>query len=143
MADATRKIKAGRDYIEHVEGDFYSGASDNAQQTIHVQNFAEGITPDSPKEDVVKLLGMVKQELATLELPDEVKEETAHEIEGAELQMNKAEPNKEKTAKKLQSATEVLKEAGTLGAKAVEVGNMLGKAILWCGVQWTLWKYGV
>jgi hypothetical protein len=110
-----------------------------AQQQINAQQFAEGISKESPKEDVAKLLKMVQQELATLDLPEEKKEEVAIELKAAEVQVKKDAPDKAKVADRLKSATDVLKEVVTLVPQAVAVGNMIGKAILWCGDQWVQW----
>jgi hypothetical protein len=51
----------------------------------------------------------------------------------------KETPDKPKIADRLKGAVAALKEAGTLGAEAVALGNAIGKAILWCGEQWTQW----
>ena len=139
MADEKRVIHAGRDYFEKVEGDVYTGASGQAQQQINAQQFAEGITPESSKEDIARLLGMVKDSLTALDLPEKTKKRVKHEIEGAEIEVAGEEPDKPHMAEKLNNATKALKEAGTLGAQAVAIGNMIGKAILWCGEQWMQW----
>ena len=144
MAEGKRIIKnVGRDYVEKVEGDYYSGASGQAQQQINAQKYADSITPESSKEDVAKLLTMVKEALAKSQLPEEVKEEVAAEITTAEIQVKKEEPKKEKIADKLKNATAALEESSKTFEAAVKIGNMIGKAILWCGAQWAMWKYGM
>ena len=85
---------------------------------------------------------VAKEALAQSSLPDEVKQEAANEIEGAQLQVKKEEPDKPQMAGKLKSATEALEESSKTFESAVKIGNMLGKAILWCGVQWAAWRYG-
>ncbi len=145
MAEEKRVIHTGRDYFEKVEGNVTTGASihgDHAQQLVNAQQYAEAITPQSSKEDVAKLLAMVKEALAQSSLPENVKQEATNEIEGAQLQIKKEEPDKPKMAGKLKSATEALEESSKTFESAVNIGNMLGKAILWCGVQWAAWRYG-
>ena len=46
---------------------------------------------------------------------------------------------KEKMAGKLKNATEALKESAKTVKEAVMIGNLLGKAIDWCGEQWIEW----
>jgi Ser-tRNA(Ala) deacylase AlaX len=137
-----REIHVGRDYFEKVSGTVTTGASihgDHAQQQVNAQQYAAGITPQSSKEEVARLLALIQQELAQLNLPDEKKEEVATEIKAAELQVKKEKPDKPKIADRLKSAAAALKEVGMLGMEAVALGNTIGKAILWCGEQWTQW----
>ncbi len=131
----------GRDNIEisgsaHVE-QFTTGAS---FQGDHAQQLLQSTTSQSSKEDILKLLSFVQQELPKLRLPEDVKEEVAHEVKGAELQLKKNEPNKEKAGQILQHATETLEKVPKLTKAAVTVGNLLGQAILWCGEQWMKWR---
>ena len=145
MAKDKRVIHTGRDYFEHIEGDVHTGASihgDHAHQLVNAQQYADTITPESSQEDVAKLLALVQEALAQSQLPEEVKEEVAAEITTAEIQVKKGEPKKEKIAAKLKDATEALKESSTTIETAVNIGNMIGKAILWCGAQWIAWRYG-
>lgn len=142
MAEEKRVIHTGRDYFEHVEGNVTTGASihgNQAQQQVNAQQFAAGITPQSSKEDVAKLLTMIREELAHLKLPEEKKEEVAAEVQAAVVQVKKDKPEKPKIADRLKGAVAALKEAGTLSVEAVAIGNALGKAILWCGEHWTPW----
>ncbi|GAK59523.1 hypothetical protein U27_06508 [Candidatus Vecturithrix granuli] len=145
MAKENRTITVGRDYFKRVEGNVTTGASihgDHAQQLVNAQQYAETITPQSSKADVAQLLAMVKEALAQSSLPEDVKKEAANEIEGAQLQVAKKEPDKPKMAGKLKAATEALEESSKTFESAVKIGNMLGKAILWGGVQWAAWRYG-
>jgi len=82
---------------------------------------------------------MIKNDLNQLEIPEKIQKEIGNEIEGAEIQLREEKPDKEKISKKLKSATNVLKEMGALGKGAVAFGNLIGKAIAWCGVQWIDW----
>ena len=65
-SQGNRTIHVGHNYIEHVERDYIS--QDTIQQ-VNAPQFAAGITPQSSKEDVAKLLTMIREELATLNLP--------------------------------------------------------------------------
>ena len=137
-------MNVGRDYMKHIGGQAQvtTGASihgDQAQQQVNAQQYAQAITPESSPQDVAKLLTLIRQELTTLNLPAEKQEEVAVEVKAAEVQIKKATPDKPKIADRLKSAAAALKEAGTLGAEAVALGNALGKALLWCGEQWTPW----
>ncbi len=162
MGNQTKK-SAGNDFIEHVEhsnitmGDTNIGRDNiviagNAKvkqfttgasfQGDHAQQLLQSTTPQSPKEDILKLLSFVQQELSKLPLPEDVKEEVAHEVKGAEIQLKKDEPDKEKAGQILQHATEALEKVPKLTKAAVTVGNLLGQAILWCGMKSPEWKYG-
>lgn len=142
MAKENRTITTGRDYFERVEGNVTTGASDQAQQQINVQELADSITPQSSKEDVARLLAMIKDALAQSPLPEDVKQEAASDIQVAQTQVAKKAPDKPKIAGRLKSATDALEESSKTFESAVKIGNMLGKAILWCGVQWAAWRYG-
>ncbi len=142
MAEGKRVIHTERDYFERIEGDVHTGASihgDHAQQLVNAQQYADTITPESSKEDVAKLLALIQQELTRLSLPDEQKDEVAIEVKSAENLVKKEQLDKPKIADRLKSAAAALKEAGTLGAEAIALGNAIGKAILWCGDQWIQW----
>lgn len=124
----------GNAQIDHLvtgTGDTFQG--DYAQKLI------QSTTPQSSQEDIVKLLSFVQQELPKLPLPEEVKEEVTNEVKGAEIQVKKDQPDKEKMAGKLKNATNILKESAKTIKEAVTIGNLLGKAISWCGEQWMEW----
>lgn len=110
-------------------------AKDNA--TAIQTNYA--VTPDSSVDELRTLLTDARQQLAALPLPDDVKAEVLNEVEGAELQAGKPEPDKQKLADKLKNATAALEESAKTVKGAVTIGNLLGQAILWCGEHWTLW----
>lgn len=80
---------------------------------------------------LLELLGLVKEEVQALELPEEKKKELKHEVEGAEIQAKKTVPKPQNIIEKLKKATEVLNESGNLAGKAVMIGTMLNKAIDW------------
>ena len=136
MGDSNQ-YHAGRDInkdIHHSQlttGDSFQG--DYAQKLLQTT------TTHSSQEDIRKLLAFVLQELPKLALPEEVKEEVANEVKGAEIQAKKDAPDKKKLADKLKNATTMLKESASTAKEAVTIGNLLGQAILWCGEQWTTW----
>ena len=140
MHRETRNIhKVGGNYYEHITGDVTTGPTivgENARQVNVMQQYADHITPDSPKEDVAQLLKMGLEELNKLDIPEGSKEEVAAELNTAAIQVKKDEPDKPKIADRLKSAAEALKAAGGMGVQAVALGNMIGKAILWCGENW-------
>lgn len=108
----------------------------------HAQQFLNTVTPDSSRDDILKLLAFVQQELPKLDVPEEVKDEVANEVKGAEIQAKKEAPDKKKIGEKLQNATEALEHVPKLTKSAVTIGNLLGQAILWCGMKWVEWRYG-
>ena len=131
-------INVGRDYMKHIGGQAQvtTGASIHGDQA---QQFAQTITPQAAAADVAKLLAMVRQQLAALDLPDDAKEEIDAEIRTAEIQVKKPSPDKPKIVERLGNAATVLKEAMKTSVEAVAVGNAIGQAIQWCGAQWTQW----
>ena len=64
--------------ISYCEAILGTGSLDQAQQ------FAQTMTPQAAAADVAKLLAMVRQQLAALDLPDDAKEEIDAEIKTAE-----------------------------------------------------------
>ena len=130
----TRNTEAGRDYFEQVRGNVSTETvihGDQVQHQLIVQQFAEGITPQSSKEDIQTLLKLVLEELKQINMPEDIKAEVENDVKGAEIQLEKAEPDKMKVADRLKNATEPLKATGSLGEQAIAVGKMLAKAIEW------------
>ncbi|WPD22192.1 MAG: hypothetical protein SD837_18545 [Candidatus Electrothrix scaldis] len=107
-------------------------AKDNATLTVN-----EG--QQIPVEDLLKLLHEVKQELANLPVPKEVKEDVEHEVNGALQQAKRNPPNRKKIVTSLREATTLLLESSKTVKAAVAVGNMLGQGLVYCGEQWTNW----
>lgn len=92
-----------------------------------------------PVEQLVTLLNEVKQALVTLPVPQEVKEDVEHEVNGALRQAQRNPPNRKKIVTSLREATAVLQESSKTVRATVVVGNMLGQGLIWCGEQWTNW----
>lgn len=140
--ESKRTIKVGRDYFEKVEGNITTGASIHgaqAQQLVNAQQVAAGITPQSSKEDIARLLTMVLEALQQAGLPEEIREEVENEVKGAEIQVKKDPPDKPKMIDRLKNAVAALKGMGEMGTQAVALGNLIGKAIEWGGEQWITW----
>ncbi len=107
-------------------------AKDNA--TLYV-NEAQQV----PVEQLLALLQAVKQELATLPVPQEVREDVEHEVNGALRQAQRNPPDRKKIVDSLREATAILLESSKTVKAAVAVGNMLGQGLIYCGEQWTKW----
>jgi hypothetical protein len=92
-----------------------------------------------PVEQLLALLQAVKQELAALPVPKEVRENVEHEVNGALQQAQRNPPNRKKIIDSLREATTILLESSKTVKAAVGVGNMLGQGLIYCGEQWTKW----
>lgn len=135
------KFISGRDTINIEEAQvnqLTTGAGDHLQDDA--RKFMQAPTPQSSPAEIVELLSFIQKELSkSHSLSEELKEEVINEVKGAEIQVNKIPPDKEKAANKLRDATEALKESAKTFKEAATIGNILGKAIIWCGAQWTDW----
>ncbi|CAK0751936.1 conserved hypothetical protein [Gammaproteobacteria bacterium] len=145
MADEKRIIHAGRDYFENIarHATVITGASthnDQTQRQINPQQYAQTITPESTSADILKLLTLIQQELVTLKLSEDERDEIVTEVKSAENLLKKAKPDKPKIADRLKSAVEALKGLSTLGTELATLGNSIGQAIVWCGEKWTEWS---
>jgi hypothetical protein len=107
-------------------------AKDNA--TLYVN---EG--QQVPVEQLLALLQAVKQDLATLPVPQEVREDVEHEVNGALRQAQRNPPDRKKIVDCLREATALLLESSKTVKAAVAMGNMLGQGLIYCGEQWTKW----
>ncbi|WP_446007833.1 hypothetical protein [Candidatus Electrothrix sp.] len=92
-----------------------------------------------PVEELLTLLNEVKQKLANLPVPQEVREDVEHEVNGALRQAQRNPPDRKKIVQSLRDATAVLLESSKTIKAAVVVGNMLGQGLKYCGEQWTNW----
>ena len=90
------------------------------------------VTSSGSSDELLQLLDKIRQELTALPVDEELKGDVLYELEGAERQAKKAEPDKEKIVDKLKAATNVLEEGAKSITGAVAIGNMLGQAITWC-----------
>ena len=87
--------------------------------------------PQVPVEELLKLLAEIKALLP--ELPEEARAEVQNELEGAALQAKKAKPDTAMITAKLTSAQKILKAIPSTVAAALPVGELIGKALIWCG----------
>jgi hypothetical protein len=93
-----------------------------AEQTNY-NNAPQGV----PAEDLLKLLAEIKARLP--ELPEEIRDEVQHEVDGAQLYAKKEKPDPKKIAAKLTSAQDILKAISGTVAAALPVGELIGKAL--------------
>lgn len=84
-----------------------------------------------PAEDLLKLLAEIKARLP--ELPPKEQAKLRNAVEGAELEAQEEKPDREEIAAKLTSAQKVLAAIPATVAAALPVGELLGKALIWCG----------
>ena len=87
--------------------------------------------PQVPVEELLKLLAEIKARLP--ELPDKAQAKLRNAVEGAELEAQEDKPDREEIAAKLTSAQKVLTAISGTVAAALPVGELLGKALIWCG----------
>ncbi len=123
-------------YFETIEGEVNFGPSIYGD---HAQQLSGAVTPQASKKDFLELLAKIQQKLEQSDLPPTVKEEAEHEIKGAEIQVKKDPPNKEKVVEKLKNAEGALKGMASLGKETVVLGNLIGKAIEWVVEKWIEW----
>ena len=76
---------------------------------------------------MLKLLAEIKARLP--ELPEEIRDEVQHEVDGAQLYAKKDKPDQKKIAAKLMSAQDILKAISGTVAAALPVGELIGKAL--------------
>jgi hypothetical protein len=84
-----------------------------------------------PVDELLKLLAEIKERLP--ELPEEVRDEVQHEVDGAQLYAKKAQPDAATIITKLTAAQKVLAAIPATVAAAKPVGELLGRALIWCG----------
>jgi hypothetical protein len=97
-----------------------------AEQTIN-----HAVPQGVPVEDLLKLLAEIKARLP--ELPEEVRDEVQHEVDGAQLYAKKEKPDAAVIAAKLTAAQKILAAISGTVAAALPVSELIGKALIWCG----------
>jgi hypothetical protein len=124
--------------IKIIHGDNFE--SSGGAQYIAKDNAVQiNLTQQAPVAELLALLEKVKQDLSVLPVPQEVKEDVEHEVQGALRQAQRNPPDRKKIADSLREAVSVLEESSKTVKAAVAVGNMLGQGLIWCGEQWTNW----
>jgi hypothetical protein len=88
-------------------------------------------TPQAPAEDLLKLLAEIKARLP--ELPDKERVKLRNAVEEVEMEAQEDKPDKEEIAAALTRAQKVLAAIPGTVAAALPVGELLGKALIWCG----------
>ena len=84
-----------------------------------------------PVDELLKLLAEIKARLP--ELPDKAQAKLRNAVEGAELEAQEEKPDREEIAAKLTSAQKVLTAISGTVTAALPVGELIGKALIWCG----------
>jgi hypothetical protein len=124
--------------IKIIHGDNFE-SSGGAQYVAKDNAVQINLTQQAPVAELMTLLEQVRQALPNLPVPQEVKEDVEHEVNGALRQARRNPPDRKKIADSLREAVSVLEESSKTVKAAVAVGNMLGQGLIWCGEQWTNW----
>ncbi|MCW5206095.1 hypothetical protein VU08_04060 [Desulfobulbus sp. F5] len=98
---------------------------------IGEQNYNNAPQGVPPAEELLKLLAEIKARLP--ELPDKAQAKLRNAVEGAELEAQEDKPDREEIAAKLTAAQKILAAIPGTVAAALPVGELLGKALIWCG----------
>ena len=92
-----------------------------------VNNYA----PQAETEDLLKLLAEIKARLP--ELPDKAQVKLRNAVEEVEMEAQEDEPDREEITAALTRAQKVLAAIPGTVAAALPVGELIGKALIWCG----------
>jgi hypothetical protein len=113
--------------------------SGNGEQNIAIGKHAVSkqtntyyASPQVPVEELLKLLAEIKARLP--ELPDKAQAKLRNAVEGAELEAQEDKPDREEIAAKLTTAQKVLAAIPGTVAAARPVVELIGKALIWCGL---------
>ncbi len=87
--------------------------------------------PQAPAEDLLKLLAEIKARLP--ELPEKERVKLRNAVEEVEMEAQADKPDREEIAATLTRAQKVLAAIPGTVAAALPVGELLGKALIWCG----------
>jgi Fe-S-cluster containining protein len=124
----------------HIMGDTFGNSSFNSNGGT--QNIAQGTGAVAQQnnnfaaqqvstDELLKLLAEIKERLP--ELPEEVRDEVQHEVDGAQLYAKKAKPDAAMITARLTAAQKILAAIPATVAAAKPVGELLGRALVWCG----------
>lgn len=116
----------------------YNNAFNNSGET----NLAQGdhvvgkqvniIGRQVPVDELLSLLGQVQQGLTWLPLSESVRDKVKGDIRTVQREARKKEPDKGAIIATLKAAQEVLKAVPGTVAAALPVGELLGRALIWC-----------
>ncbi len=85
---------------------------------------------DVPTDELLKLLAEIKAQLP--ELPTKEQAKVRNAVESAELEAQEDEPDREEITAALTRAQKVLAAISGTVAAALPVGELIGKALIWC-----------
>ncbi len=94
-------------------------------------NISEATAPQAPVEDLLKLLTEIRERLP--ELPNKAQVKLGNAMEEVEMEVQEDKPDREEVAAVLTRAQKVLTAIPATVAAALPVGELLGKALIWCG----------
>ncbi len=94
-------------------------------------NTSEATAPQAPVEDLLKLLTEIRERLP--ELPDKAQVKLRNAMEEVEMEVQEDRPDREEVAAVLTRVQKVLKAIPGTVAAALPVGELVGKALIWCG----------
>ena len=121
-ANLTKTVMLGQ--IQNMQGNVIQGA-----ENFKIEQRFDTLTPQSTPQEFAALLTELQRKIAQLPLPEDQKEEIAHEVKTAEIQAKKPQPDKPKMAAALDNAKTVLQKIGETVPEAVAIGKLVGKAI--------------
>ncbi|MCI5208582.1 MAG: hypothetical protein D3910_07275, partial [Candidatus Electrothrix sp. ATG2] len=94
-------------------------------------NISETNAPQAPVEELLKLLTEIRERLP--ELPDKAQVKLRNAMEEVEMEVQEDKPDREEVAAVLTRAQKVLQAIPGTVAAALPVGDLVGKALVWCG----------
>jgi ribosomal 50S subunit-associated protein YjgA (DUF615 family) len=89
--------------------------------------------PQVPVNELLNLLGQVQQALSRLPLAETDKEQVKDAVKTAQQEARKTKPDAAVIAAKLTATQKMLAAIPGMVAAAQPVGELLGKALIWCG----------
>jgi len=138
MADTMETIQTNGGNMGHTYNNTmtHSGSGDQ----VNVQgdgaigkqvNISETNASQAPVEDLLKLLTEIRERLP--DLPDKAQVKLRNAMEEVEMEVQEDKPDREEVAAVLTRAQKVLKAIPGTVAAALPVGELVGKALVWCG----------
>ncbi|CAK8721861.1 hypothetical protein GMJAKD_11075 [Candidatus Electrothrix aarhusensis] len=110
------------------------GTQNNAQGTGAVGQQNNNFAPQQVSTDeLITLLGQVQRELSRLPLDEPVKVKVKDDVRTAQREARKATPDAAMITAKLTAAQKVLAAIPATVAAAKPVGELVGRALVWCG----------
>jgi hypothetical protein len=91
------------------------------------------ISPDSPPEDLLKVIEGIKFKVKELNLEEKQKTKAENHLNNAEAELKDKNPDKNSIADSIKQTNDILKEAKTTGESLKEIGVLVFKAAVWLG----------